>query len=497
MGRDKDPFRKRWHSQDGKRRGEYGDEYHRYEDDFDYEEDEEFERKDDFDEEGLNFPEGRSAPQLPPFPSRNKNIYPRRPRVRHVPEEMTPRPPIRPTQVTRSKRQAYPPEDLQPSGRRSTGSYQRPAQQRTRARSDGPIQPPSSYTARRVPVRPRKRSVWPIFLGGCAAGAVSLVLALAVLVWIGIHSVSNDVISHAPNKVIPEEPTTQSVPLSALSQLIVCDAAGNISLSVDPNATASNAVITTTKRVQTDDQNVANQAFRQIAVSVAAQPPSQPLTCEGLRANPPSTSNAAPTAIATATNNSVLSVNVVFPANRASLATVDVAITLPKLVAQSQDPTHPFTSTLISLPNSQGTINIDGISGKMDVQDLSGDITVKNGTLVDGSKLQAQEGKLTFNGTIWPRALPPNQQASVFFSGANLIDLTLPETSSVMIAATTNARTTKITSDLPIQVTTNDDGSSSYYGPFNPVVPTDRNTAPQLTLQASSGNISIHKAKVG
>jgi hypothetical protein len=340
-----------------------------------------------------------------------------------------------------------------------------------------------------VPARPHKRSVWPIFLGGCAAGAVSLVLALAIVVWIGIHAVQNDFTGHPDNKAIPQEPSTQTVPLAALSQLIVCNVAGNISLISDPNT--SNAIVKTTKIAHTDDQNVAKQTFEQISVSVATQPPGQSLTCKQLQANPPSTSNATPTATPSATTNTVLSVNVIFPANLArQTATVDVAVTLPQSVVQSQ-----ITSTLISMQDGQGSINIDGISGKMDIQDASGDITVKRGILVDGSKLQAQGGKLTFNGSIWSQPLSPNKRPGLFFSGAYLIDLTLPGDSNVMIDATANSPRAKITSDLSINVVTNKDGSSTYQGPFDPTRPTNENTVPWLTLQSSSGNISLHKLK--
>jgi hypothetical protein len=314
-------------------------------------------------------------------------------------------------------------------------------------------------------------------------------LALAIVVWIGIQAVQNDFTGHPDGKAIPQEPSVQTVPLSALSQLIICDAAGNISLISDPNT--PNAIIKTTKIAHTDDQNVAKRTFDQISVSVTPQPSGQSLTCQQLQATPPSTSNTTPTATPTTTTNTVLSVNVFFPANLAGqMATVDVVITLPQSVVQSQ-----ITSKLISIQDGQGSINIDGISGKMDIQDSSGDITVKHGILVDGSKLQAQGGKLTFDGLIWSDALLPNKRASLFFSGAYLIDLTLPGDSKVMIDATVNSPRAKITSDLSIKAVANKDGSSTYQGPFDPTTPTDETKVPWLTLQSSSGNISLHKLK--
>ena len=493
MGREKDPFHKRRHFQGGGGGGEYEDEDDLYESDLDYEEydeDDEFEFEDDFDEEGSNLSRRRPVLPLPPFPSRSKNIYPRRSSVRRMPEARVPRSPIRPTHTTRSMRPVNLPDEPRPTGRRSTESYQRPGQQRTRTRSDIPSRPPASVRRMTAKPQPHKHSVWPIFLSGCAAGAVSLVLALAVLVWLGIHTAQNDLAGHLGGQVVREEPNTQTVPLSTLSQLVVCDTAGDISVRVDPNSDPHNAVVTTTKKVHnTDDQNVAKQTFSQIMVSVAGQSLTQPLTCESLLANPPSPSNT------TATNNNALSVNVIFPTNQTdqtstvnqvAKATVDVSIVLPKSVVQSQE----LTRTFILMPQVQGTISLDGVSGTMNIHDVAGDITVKNGELDDGTKLQA-EGKLTFNGSIGK-----TPGGKLFFSGSSQIDLTLPETSQVMIDATANARGAKITSDFNIPVNTNNGSYSSYDGPFNPAIPpTDQNTAPRLTLQASSGDIAMHKAK--
>ena len=286
-------------------------------------------------------------------------------------------------------------------------------------------------------------------------------------------------------------------------------------MSVASDSNANGATVTTTKTaLHPIDQKDADQKLSQISVSVQAQPPGQTLACDTLQANNTSanntsTSNSVPTTTPTATNNSILSVNVVFPSNQVSQTTtvqtdqtpvaqagqnakVDVTIVLPKSVVQlQQDP----TSTLISMPNEQGSIAIDGVSGKMDVQDASGDITMKNGRLVDGSKLQAREGKVMFNGSIWPNPTLQNQRASLFFSGAYLVDITLLETSSVMIDATTNTRTGTITADFSISVVDNSDGSHTYYGPFNPAIQPDAKTAPRLTLQSSSGNIALHKER--
>jgi hypothetical protein len=503
MGREKDPFQKRWHSQDGRRR-EHDDEYELvYEDEYElYEdaEDDEYAVEDMFDERGSNIPRRRSASPLPPFPSTTRNIYPRRSRASRMPRSMQPPalPPKRPGQTTHSKRQTYLPDDARPSSRYSAGSPQRPSQQTPRVRNDDVPRRPVS--AGPVSSRPHKRRVWPIFLTGCAAGAVSLVLAIFVLALMGIHSAQNSLnIPGLPNqgKAIAGPPDTQTIPLSALSQLIVCDAAGTISLSIDPDPNASSATITTRKTaLHAADQNDAERTFRQISVEAQPSSQTQKSPCQKSQAtNTPTnnTSNSNTTPTPAVTNTTVLSVKVIFAPDQAGkMATVDVTILLPKSVVPLQDPTNPLVSTLITMQDSQGSINIDGMSGIMDIRDAFGDITVKNGTLVDGSHLETQ-GKLTFNGFIWPAALPPNTRAGLFFGGESLVDLTLPEDTRVILDATANVHTAKITSDFPINVETNSDGSSTYRGPFNPAIATDSNKVPHLTLIATLGNISLHK----
>src|SRR5579864_983902 len=254
MGREKDPFQRRGHSQDGRRRG-HEDEYDlEYEDEYEFDEDveaDEYEVEDMFDERGPNVPRRRSATSLPPFPSTNKNINPRRLRASRMPrstQSTSSIPPKRPTQTTRSKRQAYLPEEPQPLPRHySTRSYHRPVHETEHLDDDFPRRPVS---ARPVSPKPRKRRVWPIFLVGCAAGAVSLVLAIFILALVGIHSAQNGL--NLPGlsdqgKAIAGQPETQTVPLSALSQLIVLESASNIPLGVYPSPGANKATNTKKK----------------------------------------------------------------------------------------------------------------------------------------------------------------------------------------------------------------------------------------------------------
>ncbi len=484
MAREKDPFHGREQSQDGRRRKyeydlEYEDEYELYGD----AEDDEYEDEDMSDQSRSNIPRRRSATPLPPFPSTNRNIYPRRSRASRMPRSTQPTPhiqPKRPTHTTRSVRQTYLPNEPLPSSRHSAGSYHRPPQPTARMHTD-------DFPRRPVSAKPRKHRVWPIFLIGCAAGAVSLVLAIFIFALMGIRSVQNGInIPGIPNAGKPfSKQISESVPLSTLSQLIVCNPAGNISLGIDPNPSATAATIKATKLVHAVDQNEANRAFEQITVDTQSQ---QPPACQKTQAPNTSALNTAPTPVTT--DNTVLAVNTTFPPNQAGqTATVDLAITLPLSSVHKDSP----TSTAIAIQAPYGNIDVNGLSGVMTLKGLAGDITVQHAVLVDGSKLEAQ-GTLKFDGSIWKIPLPTNKRAGLFFRSATLINLTLPEITPVTIDATLNVRTAKITSDFPVKVVTNGDGASTYRGPFNPAVPPDEKKDPVLTLLASSGNISLHKS---
>jgi hypothetical protein len=533
-----------------------------YEAEYDLYDDDEYEvgEGEDVYEQGSKLPRRRSGTPLPPSPSTTRNIYPRASRTKRMSESMTPRPPMRPTQgrgrgqTPPLQRQDDPPDELRPSSRRSAESQPlsrrptgpqsssrhptgpqayprrstesqplsrhptgpRPSSRRltepqlSSSQPTGPRQGSSRRTRRvgdlspvpdsaeLVPSKPRKRKVWPIFLIGCVAGAVSLVLAATIIVLMAIHSLRSD-LNLPSGKDVPGKPEIQTIPLSTLSQLLVCDAAGDIALGVDPNPNATSASVKTTKiALNTTDQNDANQKVGQVVVSVEGQsssPAQQPLTCQKASTNTAPTSN--PTTAPSA-DNTVLSVNVSFPPDQAGKTVkVDVAILLPQSIVQAQASTNAFPSTLVSIRDDMGKINIDGgnIKGIMQIHESSGDITVRNWILVDGSRLEAG-GKLTFDGLIWQAAAPSNvnKRATMFFSGASLIDLTLPEAAPVIIDATVNTRVGKIDSENSIQVVDEGNGSHTYYGPFNPKMPpADGTTAPKLTLQATNGNISMHK----
>src|SRR5436853_1293902 len=172
------------------------------------------------------------------------------------------------------QRQPYP-----RSARSSSSSY------RSRA-TRSPYQPSSRTShARTLRPQPHQRSAWPTLLTGCAIGVVVAVLAVAIIVVSGIYSLQNGkvsipVISPANRTFLKEE--TQTVPLSTISQVVVCDVIGNVIVKAD--STASKPTVTITKKVQASSQTEADQEFQHMAVAV--QPPETvtgPLSCARLQ----------------------------------------------------------------------------------------------------------------------------------------------------------------------------------------------------------------------
>lgn len=504
MGREKEPFQRRWRPQDGRRgahEGEYEDEEDTYEDDLEYDEDDEYEVGDmqELDEKGSNIPRRRSATHLPQFPSTKRNIYPRASRARRMPKSTRPGSPGQPTQTSRSKRHTYLPDELQPPSRRSTELSQRPSQQSPRS-DDLPRRPAS---LRSVPLEPRRRRVWPIFLIGCAAGAVSLVLFAAIVVLMAIHAAQSGGGLNIPGVTNTGKPysqqTTRTLSLSALSQLIVCDPAGNISLSVDPNPNATDATVEITKTVTAANQKDANQTLEKIVAEVQSPNPVQnALTCQKPETTNASSSNRTPTATSTANNNNTtLSVNVTLPANQAGQTppTVDLAIKLPGSLVQTPSPTN----TMISIDAPDGNINANGVSGIMQLKGGSGDIIVQHAVIVDTSRITT-EGNVTFNGYLDTQDIthkqPPDQPEPITYTldSGHQLDVTLSGNENIVLDARTNTNTGKIVSDFFTATNNCANGLPSYCGPLNPGTATNSMT-PLLNLQASIGNISIHKGK--
>jgi hypothetical protein len=337
---------------------------------------------------------------------------------------------------------------------------------------------------------------------GCAIGVVMTVLALVIIAVTGIYSLQNGkvsipIITPASRTITTEE--TQTVPLSTISQIVVCNVIGDVVVKVDP--TASSPTVTITKKVQASSQAAADQEFQHMAVAV--QPPQTvtgPLSCARFQAAatpsastsiPTQTSNASSPATTVAGNpTSTLTTNVTFPAG-SSNASVDLTITIPPSTLPTTGP-----SAIVNI-ESAGNISVDGVSGILNIKDDNGnpqgndDIKVTHAALADGSRLSTI-GAITFNGYL-AQASDPNKTAFYILEGEKQVDATLPSDTNVTLDA--YAVSGSINSQFPLQqdLLQKDKEMTSYHGPLNSSAGPPVNA--QLTLHVGIGNVNINQAQ--
>lgn len=362
----------------------------------------------------------------------------------------------------------------------------------------------------------RKRSVWPAIMGGCALGVLFAVIAAGVIVFIAFRTSQGlSVLPSGPGGIVgiggPKpftESQTTAIPLTALTQMQVCDKIGNVSINVDPNATA--ASVTTTKTVHVGSQDEAKQEFQRISVEV--QPPgtiTNPLVCVQPLAGttttgtiptttPGTTSTPVvltPTSTSTTGNtSSTLIVNVTIPNSGGFVHntndSVDVAITLPQSLFSTSVPSQPVQTDIEA---ALGNITVTGLSGVLNIKGSSGNITVTNTTLAPNSQLETGQGNVTFNGSLLLPQDPTVQARYTIQSEQGNADVTLPASTNVLLD--TNINVGKLNAS-DFALTPSIDGESvSYRGPLNPSTAA-AGTAPTsvLLVDVSTGNVTLHKA---
>jgi hypothetical protein len=318
---------------------------------------------------------------------------------------------------------------------------------------------PPTYARRS---RRRRRRIWPWLLLGCTGGIVILVVAAAVVVLVAIRSSSGGSIAGLPGIPGLPNPTTytrqsvQTLSVSSLGLLQVQDQVGNVTITVDPNATS--ATLTTIKKVKVANRSAANGEFNKIAVQV------QPI-------------------------GSGLTINATVPDSGGILGThndsVDLTLTLPQSAIATTSGTPPALTVNMSI----GNISVTNLGGLLTLKDDVGNITVKQSVLYDGSHLETGTGNVTYSGSI--NTTPATANTAPLYklqSETGNVNMTLPANTNVTLDANTNLG--KISSAFPINVT-NSDGAANYYGPLlaNPT------SAPRaiLTLDVSTGNVEIQE----
>ena len=337
----------------------------------------------------------------------------------------------------------------------------------------------------------KRRGGFSSLLGGCLLGIILTIIiaagAVFYIVRISQGKSGVPIIGGGSATQIFQHSDTQTVTLSALSQLQICDSIGNVSVAVNPNATAT--TITTTKIVHATSQDNANQEFGRIGVAVQ-QPnslPATPTCATGTSTTSGTPAATTPTATTGGTNG-ILTVQTAIPNSGSLLRSTSDAVNI-QLTLSSQAFAGAASLPQLYVQAPIGDINVNGLSGVLNIRGKSVNVTVMNAKLINGSHIGTGQGNVTFNGSL---ASPQDTTTNASFIIQNekgQIDITLPSTTNIVLTADTNVGT--IHSDFPITPTA-DGNSASFHGPLNPSA-TIQSIA-VLTLNVSTGNITIHKA---
>ncbi len=397
---------------------------------------------------------------------------------------------VRPQDEWDENQYAYKDEYDEPPVRQVRRRPQRPQNTQRVQRHYAPGPPRTPYPTRtlRTPPPRRRRSVWPILLGGCAIGIFLTVAAAAAVVFFTFRASQGSSvpviggIGGGGTQTFTHE-DTQQVTLPSLTQMQICDKIGNVSVAVDPNSDA--ATVTTTKIVHTGSKADANQEFGRIGVSVQQSATSiQNLSCAQASSTAPTPST---TPTSSGNGNGILSVNTNIPDSdgliHGSSNAVDIRILLaPKFLSGASAPLQ------LNIEAAVGNVTVDGLSGLLNIKGSSGNVKVTHATLISGSSISTGQGDVAFNGILAAPSDTTTQANFIIRDETGKLDVTLPSTTNVVLSANTNVGT--IHSDFAINAT-NSSGSASYRGPLNSSAAAQ--SAAVLTLDVSTGDIYIHK----
>ena len=358
------------------------------------------------------------------------------------------------------------PQSPRPRSNTSSQSRQTQQTQQTQQTRPRPRSTTSGQGERRPPRRQpplRQRRIWPWLLVGCFGGILLIVLGVGIAAYLAIRSATGGGIGIGGigNASSYTQHNQQVVSLSVITQLQIHNQIGNVSITVDPNATAP--LVSTTKIVKANSQSDANSQFNSIAVQV----------------EPTGTPSGTLAVNASVSNNGSLFGN--------HNDSVDMVITLPPGVNTGTTPVVLNAGSSPSNITSVGNVTISGLNGVLNVKDDIGTITVQNALLSPGSTLETGTGNIIFNGSVdTTSGSSSNQSIYTMQSEAGNLDVTLPATINVTLDVYTNSG--KITSDFDLSRIKQPDGSIS-----GPILP---GTMPNalLKLHVSTGNIALHKA---
>jgi hypothetical protein len=273
--------------------------------------------------------------------------------------------------------------------------------------------------------------------------ALGLIISILIVAFLRTP-LGGNILSGVTSKTYTQQ-SSQTLPISSLKLAQIKDQVGNVTINVNSNV--SKPTLTTVKKVTASSNSAANTEFTRIIVSAQIVGPT-------------------------------VTINATLPnsGNSSSGDAVDLQITLPQ--------------TYSAATNSSITFNIATIKGNVNVQQIE---------LAASSCLQANQGNVTFNGTLDTTngtTLIPCQNTSTtnphpwytFHSEVGDVDVTLPANTSITLDASTNVGSINGTAfglNIPVS-----DNSASYHGPLTNGA---ASPPPELTLDVGTGNIRLHK----
>jgi len=310
----------------------------------------------------------------------------------------------------------------------------------------------------------RRRGSWSCLLIGCAGGVLIVVLLAIAGVFVVAGNGSLPVplpvpgvgVGGSSKSSLFMQQSQQTVQLTTIAQMQVHNQVGDISITVDPGATAP--TVTIVKKVQATSSVAAQKEFGRISAQVQADSTANTLTVSVILPN---------------TSSNILSKD---------SDAVDVTITLPPgVVTKAGGPLS------VNVDTSVGNVLVTGLHGVLVVKDSFGNVTIHQAILSDGSHLETGTGDVVFDGALDLTGSANPQTMFKIQAEKGNVDVSLPATTNVILDANVNVGSIK--SDFPITVTTTA-GSPSYYGPLMSSA-----TPPmaKLVLDVSSGNITLHQ----
>lgn len=335
---------------------------------------------------------------------------------------------------------------------------------------------------RQYPRKRRGKSVLSTLLIGCLGGLLTLIVVAAVAIFLVLHNTPLGS-SLGIGKSAYTQQSQQTLALGNATQLIVKGQVGNVSITVDQNA--SSASVTGVKRVQASSQSDANNQFKQITlvskqISQGADPSCTASSCLLIT-----------TTVPTAAGNGG---GLLGDGNGDSL---DLTITLPASF-NSPNPLAPYT---INASSQAGNITINGFNGILNLNGNAGNIGISHALIYAGTCIQTTHGNITVaQGSFFDLNQPSNlvpctstnsTGAHPWFnirSGVGNVDITLlANSTNVLLDANTNNG--KISDDFGRDIPSGSDGSATYHGPLLP----DTNPTASLYVATSTGNITLSK----